>query len=126
MDAIRTSFILGATLLLVACATPAPAPAPVAQVAVPATLDATTTAAGLKIPEGYVKGTVNGEVRYCRNDMNTGSRVQRTQVCLTELQLKEMQENSENFLNDVQGRYGLIRSVTGAPPGMSSSGGMGH
>ena len=124
MDAISKSFILGAAALLVACATPAPAP--VAQPALPATVDAGTTPGGLKIPEGYVKGLVNGEVRYCRNDMNTGSRVMRTQVCLTELQLKEMQENSENFLNDVQGRYGLIRSVTGAPPGMSSTGGMGH
>jgi hypothetical protein len=129
MDAIRKSFLLGATALLVACATSAPAPAPdppPTVPAVPATVDATTTPGGMKIPEGYVKANVNGEVRYCRNDMNTGSRVQRTQVCLTELQLKEVQENSQNFLNDVQGRYGLIRQVTGAPPGMSSTGGMGH
>ena len=120
MMRIEYSFILLAAMTLVACTTPPAASTPNPAPAVAATARAATDQ--VSIPSGYRKVMVNGEERYCRSDFDTGSRVQRTTLCFTAQQLKAAQQNSENFMNDAQGRFGLIPSVSGAPPGMSGTG----
>lgn len=121
MKALNNCFIPAATALLVACATQAPAPDTLPARPVAASVPAPTEK--LTVPSGYEKVMFkDGEERYCRNDVDTGSRVARSRVCLTAAQLKAVQENSANYLNDVQGRSGLIIGVTGAPPGISNTG----
>jgi hypothetical protein len=121
MRAVKTCFILAGTTMLVACATQAPAPQTVPALPVTAALPAPTEKP--QVPSGYeIVMFKDGEERYCRNDVDTGSRVGHTRVCLTAAQLKAVQENSENYMNDVTGRYGLIPSVSGKPPGMSNTG----
>jgi hypothetical protein len=122
---VRNCFILAGTALLVACATEPPAPKTLP--ALPVTASVPTPTEKLQVPAGYQKITFSdGEDRYCRNDADTGSRVTHSRVCLTAAQLKAVQENSENYINDVTGRYGLIESASGKPPGMSSSGASGR
>ena len=73
------------------------------------------------IPYGYQHIVLpDGEERYCRNDVDTGSRVARTKVCLTAAQLKASQDNSQDFMNSVQG-HGAAATATGTP----GAGGMG-
>ena len=48
-------------------------------------------------PDGYHREVVNGEERYCRNDFDTGSRVQRTKVCLTWEQMQAEERATMQF-----------------------------
>jgi hypothetical protein len=120
MREVKYCFILAGTAMLVACATQAPAPTTTAAVPVTASLPAPTEK--ITVPSGYEKVMVNGEERYCHTDLDTGSRVAHTTICLTAAQVKAVQDNSQNYMNQAQGRGGLIIGVTGAPPGMSSTG----
>jgi hypothetical protein len=109
--------VLAAAAALVACATPAPAPtpAPVATHAVPANPSAAASPGTFHAPFGYEKVMVSdGTVIYCRNDLDTDSRVKRTRVCLTEAQLTASRDNSQNFIDDVQ-RHGVGATSTGTP-----------
>ncbi len=75
--------ILACAATLVACATQAPGPS---------------------IPSGYTRVvTPQGAELFCRSELDAGSHVQRTTVCLTAAQLKATQENSQDFITDVQG-----------------------
>ena len=105
--------LLGAATLA-ACATQAPAPATIA--ADPATASVLPTPTEkVTIPYGYQHIVLpDGEERYCRNDVDTGSRVARTKVCLTAAQLKASQDNSQDFMNSVQGRA-AVATATGTP-----------
>ncbi len=90
--------MLAATAVLVGCATQPPAPA----------------TEQVRIPDGYTKVIVNGQERYCRDDVDTGSRVRRIQVCYTANQLLAIQEDIDNGLrNQVQNR-----NSAGASSGM--------
>ncbi|HEV2702120.1 MAG TPA: hypothetical protein VGV09_10850 [Steroidobacteraceae bacterium] len=114
--------ILAAAALLVGCATEAPAPAsapvPVAAaVAHPQTAAAAPTEK-LKVPEGYFKVTVNGQDRYCTNDLQTGSRLSRTKTCLTQAQLEAMQNGSQDFMNQIQNHMGIGAAPTGGSAGV--------
>jgi hypothetical protein len=120
MRKVKYGFILAGTAMLVACATQAPAPTTIP--AVPVTASLPTPTERITVPSGYEKVMVNGEERYCHTDLDTGSRVARTTICLTAAQVKAVQDNSQNYMNQAQGRGGLIIGVTGAPPGMSSTG----
>jgi hypothetical protein len=108
--------ILAGAATLVGCATEAPAPATIP--AHPVTASATTPAEKIKLPEGYMKITVNGEDRYCRDDLDTGSRVQHTKICLTAEQLKASQEGTQSMLNQMQNRNGIGAAPTGGTPGV--------
>lgn len=84
-------FVLMGVATLAACASQGPpssgAPA-----------QASTASAGAHaIPDGYQREVVNGEERYCRNDFDTGSRVQRTKVCLTWEQLQAQERSTMQF-----------------------------
>ncbi|HEV2703559.1 MAG TPA: hypothetical protein VGV09_18180 [Steroidobacteraceae bacterium] len=115
MRELKICFILAGTALLVACTTEAPAPPTVPSH--PTTVVIAPTE-NVKLPDGYFKATVNGEERYCRNDLDTGTRVARTKVCLTAAQLKAIQDGSQDFMNQVQNHMGIGATTTGAPQGM--------
>lgn len=118
---------------LVACATPAPTPTPVA--ATPAALPPGTPTLSLvpakatavaevakPVPYGYTRIVLdNGDVRFCRNDVDTGSRVTRKKVCLSQEQLDASEKNSQDFINSVQ-HNGAAATATGTP----GAGAMGH
>jgi hypothetical protein len=116
MREFKYCFILAGTATLVACATPAPEPATIP--ALPPTASAATPTEKLKIPEGYEREVVNGDVRYCRDDVDTGSRLAHTKVCLTAAQLKANQEGSQEMMNQMQNRNGIGATMTGGPQGM--------
>ena len=62
-----------------------------------------TRAPDPSIPSGYRRVvTAQGAELFCRSDLDPGSHVQRTTVCLTAAQLKANQENSQDFITDVQ------------------------
>ncbi len=127
MKRVLNAAILAGAATLVACATPAPAPerlAPAAAVA-PNVIAPPTAATGSpeKIPFGYQRVVLsNGEERFCRNDLTTGSRTERTKVCLTAAQLKASQDNSQDFINSVQAHGG--QSTPSTTPG--GAGALGH
>jgi len=83
--------ILAGALTLAACASQAPEPSTTTAGSRHAAAAGSATASGHVIPSGYHREVVNGEERFCRDDLDTGSRVQRTKVCLTweELQARE-------------------------------------
>ena len=82
--------ILTSVLTIAGCASPGPAASSGAGSARNAAAAGSATSAHV-IPSGYHREVVNGEERFCRDDLDTGSRVQRTKVCLTwdELQARE-------------------------------------
>jgi hypothetical protein len=117
--------ILAGAAVLVGCATQAPAPAPApaptpvaaAVVAHPNTVVVSKNE-NLKLPEGYFKVTVNGEDKYCSNDLQTGSRLARTKTCLTPAQLEAIQNGSQDFMNQVQNHMGIGAAPTGGSAGV--------
>jgi hypothetical protein len=118
---INSFLILAGAAALAACATPPPAPMPVVAHTVPANPSAAASPATFHAPFGYEKVTLSdGTVRYCRNDLDTDSRVKRTRVCLTEAQLTASQDNSQNFVDEVQ-RHGVGATSTG-----TAANAMGH
>lgn len=96
-------FLVAGAALLAACATPAPAPAPTAPQNATATSDE-----NFKVPVGFFKAKVKGEDKYCRTDVDTGSRITRTTTCYTLAQLKAEQTNDQNSIaNGIQGANSL-------------------
>jgi hypothetical protein len=61
-----------------------------------------TAAARSKAPSGYYRKVVDGQEVFCRNDVDLGSHVQRSEKCLTQEQLEEQQRNSHNVMQDIQ------------------------
>ncbi len=116
MRVVNGLVILASAAVLAACATSGSEPPTIR--AEPAKAAAPTPTEKVTIPYGYQTVMMNGEPMYCRNDVDTGSRVARTKVCLTAAQLKASQDNSQDFMNSVQ-RNGAAASATGTP-------GMGH
>jgi len=112
MRQVSRFFILASAAALVACATQAPAPAPESHQLAVVTTD--TAHPGLKT-NGYQKKVVDGQQMYCRNDLVTGSRVEREgEKCYTADQLQEIQDNSQKFMDAVQG-HGTQSTATGTP-----------
>jgi hypothetical protein len=59
---------------------------------------------------------VNGTEIFCRNDLITGSRTERHQVCYTKAQLDDLQNNAANYINNVQRTGGeAIKTCTAGP-----------
>ena len=50
------------------------------------------------IPDGYQREVVNGSEMYCRDDFETGSRVQRAKVCMTWEQLQALERSRLNVV----------------------------
>ena len=115
MRHVKSFLVLAGAAALVGCAAQAPAPEPVATHTVVANPSAAASAAAFKTPFGYEKVVGDdGVERYCRNDLDTNSRVKRTRVCMTEAQLKASQDNSQSFMDDIQ-RHGGAATATGTP-----------
>jgi hypothetical protein len=123
MKQVTSLFVVTGALALAACASQGgpPAPKPIARdpVAAPATTSANqaTTAANTssdspKIPYGYQKKIRNGEEVYCRNDYNTGTRVQRSETCLSAAELQREGQDTQDFLQDMQRRGGTTTTTT--------------
>jgi hypothetical protein len=73
---------------------------------------------------GYQRVVSNGQERYCRNDVATGSHTERKAVCLTEAQVRIEQLKAQQFMLDMQRRAGSERQLTyiyGNNAGMSSN-----
>ncbi|HEV2701882.1 MAG TPA: hypothetical protein VGV09_09650 [Steroidobacteraceae bacterium] len=95
MRKINHCAIFAGAALLAACATQAPAPTQ-------------TSAEKFNVPVGFRKAMVNGQEEYCRNDVDTGSRISRTTTCYTLAQLKAEQANNQNNLsNEIQNNNSL-------------------
>jgi hypothetical protein len=117
---------IAGAVALVACATPASAPpaavaanAPaIAPVSAPASVSATNAPAvsatdKATIPYGYERVVLsNGEERFCRNELITGSRTQHQRVCMTMAQLQASEKDSQDFINNVQSHGGAVTSQT--------------
>ena len=54
-------------------------------------------------PKGCTQRLIGGQELFCRNDVDTGSRVSHTEVCLTREQLEVQQRNSRNVTQQIQG-----------------------
>ena len=73
---------------------------------------------------GYQRIVSNGQERYCRNDVATGSRTERKAVCLTAAQMRIEQLKAQQFVLDMQRRAGAERQLTyiyGNNAGMASN-----
>jgi hypothetical protein len=113
MRQVNRFFILASAAALVACATQAPAPAPESHnLALVQPLSVSHP--GLKT-YGYQRKLVDGQDMFCRNDLLTGSRTEREgEKCYTADQLQEIQDNSQKFIDAVQG-HGAQATSTGTP-----------
>ncbi len=49
---------------------------------------------------GFTPVNKNGEVLYCRNDLKTGSRVERETVCMTLAEIDALREQSRQQMGD--------------------------
>jgi hypothetical protein len=67
---------------------------------------------------GYQRIVVNGQERYCRNDMATGSHTERKAICLTQAQVKAEQLRAQEFMLEVQ------RTAAAMPQSPMNVGGM--
>jgi hypothetical protein len=76
------------------------APASAAAASAPAQKDKFVT------PSGYKHVQVNGEDRYCRKEVATGTRAQTTEICLTQDQLAAEKDESRDLIQGVQHNQG--------------------
>ncbi len=99
------------TSMLVACAAnPPAAPTPTTHETAAAAASAAPPKSDFKIPAGYRQAMINGQERFCRKSVVTGSRVSNGEVCLTAAQLQAQQEQSESALQGMQ-RAGANKSA---------------
>lgn len=88
----RLLILTGVFSTLAACASQGPA----TSTSVAAT---STSSSGHVIPTGYSREVINGSEMFCRDDTNTGSRVQRTKVCVTWEQLQAQERGKITTIN---------------------------
>jgi hypothetical protein len=123
MKTLMRLVMLGGAAALCGCASAPPAsPQPVAANVAPSVQINPAAAAGdaaqqkASIPYGYKRTVVNGTEIFCRNDLITGSRTERHQVCYTKKQLEDMQNNTQDYINSVQRSGGeAIKTCTAGP-----------
>ena len=121
MDKVTSCLILLSAAALAACATQAPATAIATNTghetvvaAAPQTASATASRLvatppkdavppkGEVVVQGYTQVLVDGQPKYCRDDLATGSHTARVPVCLTKAQLLAEQARAQQFIQDVQ------------------------
>jgi len=99
--------VIAVASTLAGCASTVPAtPAPVASAtpvaAAPAASAAPTDAVPFVTPRGYRVETRNGEKYYCQRVTQTGSRAKAHETCYTLVQITEMRETGQDFVNRMQ------------------------
>jgi hypothetical protein len=72
----------------------------------PASAAAASAPAKFVTPSGYKHVQVNGEDRYCRKEVATGTRAQTTEICLTQDQLSAEKDSSRDLIEGVQHNQG--------------------
>jgi hypothetical protein len=88
MRKINRCFSFVSAALLVACATQAPP------------TQTQTSSAKFEVPAGYHKAMMNGEVYYCRNDVDSGSHLSRNRVCYTVAQMQTQDADNQNDISN--------------------------
>jgi hypothetical protein len=68
--------------------------------------------------DGYTRVVIDGQERYCRDDVATGSHTERHTVCLTRAQVAAEQVRAQDFIEKVQ-RLGALGNVPTYMGGMS-------
>jgi hypothetical protein len=95
-------FLVGAAFgTLIACATQPSSQAP--QVPAPGAATVAVEKVGPVGAGGYRQVTKDGVEYYCRSPVVTGSRMQRSETCVTKEQLEKDAEQSEAFVRSLQG-----------------------
>jgi hypothetical protein len=121
MDKLTSCLILLSATALAACATQVPATSTATDTghetvaaAVPPTASATAPRLvatppkdaarpkGEVVVQGYTQVMVDGQQRYCRDDLATGSHTARIPVCLTKAQLLAEQARAQQFIEEIQ------------------------
>ena len=97
MNLIARIIIAMGALAIAACATQSPA-------SQQGSSAASSESSG--VPKGYSHRVVDGQELYCRNDVDTGSRVSRSEVCLTREQIDEQEQANRDATH--QTRSGVI------------------
>ena len=70
---------------------------------------------------GYQRVVSNGQERYCRNDVATGSHTERKAVCLTEAQVRLQQIKTQQFMQEVERRAGSEQTLPYIYGGLSET-----
>jgi len=100
MKDITRILILTGTLALAACASQAPVTS--TGTAAPQQGSRTASNGSKATPNGYYRKVIDGQEVFCQKDPDLGSRVQRSEKCLTREQLDDEQRNSHNVMQDIQ------------------------
>lgn len=89
-------FVLAAVVAFAVCVAKGPAGA--------AETTAAETAKEKKshIDRSYRHVVKNGKEYYCRREAVTGSRMQKTEICLTQAQMDDLQEHGQEYLRSAQ------------------------
>ena len=115
MREVKYCFLLAGTAMLVACATPPPAPSTAAAAGVTASASKPTDK--FTVPIGYEKSMVNGQERYCRSDVETGSHISRSRVCYTMAQLQAQEADTQaNIQRQIDASNSLGTAVGAGGP----------
>ena len=78
---------------------------------------AATVPADFRIPAGYRQTRINGEERFCRKSIVTGTRVSNGEVCLSAAQIQAEVAASQSYIQGVQ-RAGAQKAS--CAPGVST------
>lgn len=70
---------------------------------------------------GYQRVVSNGQERYCRNDVATGSHTERKAVCLTEAQVRLQELKTQQFMQEVERRAGSEQTLPYIYGGLSET-----
>ncbi len=70
---------------------------------------------------GYKRIVIDGQERYCRNDLATGSHTERKAVCLTEAQWRTQQALAEQLMLEIERRAASTAQTPYYLGGMSPS-----
>ena len=70
---------------------------------------------------GYKRIVIDGQERYCRNDLATGSHTERKAVCLTEAQWRVQQALAEQLMLEIERRAAATAQTPYYLGGMSPS-----
>ncbi len=100
MKHITRILILAGSLAIAACASQAPATSAGTGASGQAPPSASSHSKGA--PSGYYRKVIDGQEVFCQNGPDLGSRVQRSEKCLTREQLDDEQRNSHNVMQDIQ------------------------
>jgi hypothetical protein len=87
------------------------------QTSVAATASATADNGKFTVPVGWRRVEVNGQERFCRKYIETGSRVAQSETCLTKNQLENLQSGSQQFIQQIQRQGGEMTGQGGATTG---------